>query len=574
MPLLSLAASAAWICDAPKAASAATAAASAVFVSTALCRCRGNDSSLAPSTLAHGQPLCSRGPENVQDDVAGSKPASDAEAKETVFADTRYSSESPSMICSEGPDKAEDSVAVAVAKICNEAMDVDNDAVAAASEVVAHVASMRQMPELLTAKVCVAFDASGSMPLRSRWIALQGDLLWILQMRASDYAGKQARTTDLPRLAEHTVHIQGAKLVSEPTKSGGQITLSGIKSPWVQCLRLQVNGKEAAQKLECALRDAVGRHQLPEALDQALVRATSAPPRRPRCPPQQAPACGGDAESLMEPKPSIACKSPVARVSSLRSSLDAKARPLTPRGSLAATVPLALGSSRQTPDPLVPFGTWAAMPPPPTSSRVSSKQGLSIAGGTTPPRFSTASAMSRSVGSYTSGTSLKVRDPFASAFPYLAQELGTAELQVKQLTELWQKQDARVQARRDAAAAAATASTGRMSPSSRKPASAVGSPGSSASPASHGSTASPAAAKPAAASVGRLAASTTGMPQTDVPDISEVYRVFASPGCPPPSTGLSMRSPLGASHFDAVIRAPSPLMVVPNKGGIDRDSVR
>jgi len=568
MALLSLAASAAWVCDAPTAAAAATAAASAALLGAALCRCPGKSSSTAPSTPRRAQAVYSGASDNVENGAAGLTSALDATATEKAFANALH----PAQSSTGSIVKAEGRVAAVVADGREEAMEANMDAIAAASEVAAHVASMRQTPELLTIKVRIALDGAGSLPLRSQWVALHGDLLWILQMRTSDFAGKNASAIDLPRLAEQTVHIQGAKLLSKLTKSGGQISLSGIKSPGVQCLRLQVDGKEPAQKLEIALRDAVGRHQLPEALGQALVRATSAPPQRPRRTPQQT-APDIEADVRMEVAPLKARESSVAGVSfvpstivpplsgmpghsgasprqgtrsltpqgsSPRSSLDGWARPLTPRSTLAATAPLLGGAYRQTADPLMSFGNWASTAQLPMGSRgLSPRNRFGTAGSAVSPRFSTASSISRaSGGSAASGRSQNFRAPYASHSPYLAQQLTTAELQVKQLTELWQQRDPQMQARRGVVAAAAATSMKSLSRSPSRPASVVGSPGAaSASPASQGAAASAAAAAAAAASAARLAAAAAATAEAEAQEltperlqaraIAEAYRALA-----------------------------------------------
>mmetsp|Transcript_21627 Transcript_21627/g.74276 ORF Transcript_21627/g.74276 Transcript_21627/m.74276 type:complete len:286 (+) Transcript_21627:40-897(+) len=240
MPFAALGYAVAAICSGTAQATSAVAAASAAALGAAVCRCGGGSAS--------------------SEAVAAKEFASEARAPKANVAKAE-------VLKSATPRSA-------VALDYSAFAKAEEEAAAAAREAVAVAAVLLKPPELTREKVQVAIGAKGS--LRSRWVVLNGDLLWLLGSSVSDKLGRDVSAADLPKLADQVVSVTGAKINVEPSKKGGQLTIFGLQSCGIQCARLVVDSQAALAEWDQALRRASGRSELPFALERAISRASSA----------------------------------------------------------------------------------------------------------------------------------------------------------------------------------------------------------------------------------------------------------------------------------------------------------
>lgn len=255
---------------------------------------------------------------------------------------------------------------------------------------------------LLSAKVRLKLDIEGQW--KWRWVALQGDMLFICH---STDGGGSVSPVSLHRLAERAICISGATVTDNGT---GMLRIEGLEAPGPKSIRF-LFGKDVQKQWDDALRSAVSKGGLADALDRAILRAAESPRFAGASPTSQ----GWGQLSPTRPKEDY-----------------------TPYSESVAYA--------QLPAPSLNLGGLAAQ----TTFGVSPRSSLPSASPTRGAR------------------------PSNTSFPQLAHQLNQAEAQARALTELFQQRDAmRRQAlealspRRAAAEAAAATTAAAMAGAAR-----------------------------------------------------------------------------------------------------------
>mmetsp|Transcript_119043 Transcript_119043/g.333495 ORF Transcript_119043/g.333495 Transcript_119043/m.333495 type:complete len:415 (-) Transcript_119043:84-1328(-) len=118
---------------------------------------------------------------------------------------------------------------------------------------------------MTTVKVKVGVDGG---VLRLRWVALQGDVLYLLHAWTTDSTAERSTVADLPRLMERAIHLAAAKATEQP---GACLALDSFRNG-PRSLRLQFAAQEESELWHRLLTEATG---LVEATDRAVERAAS-----------------------------------------------------------------------------------------------------------------------------------------------------------------------------------------------------------------------------------------------------------------------------------------------------------
>merc|ERR1719401_111644 len=128
---------------------------------------------------------------------------------------------------------------------------------------------------MISAKVKLAVDGGAG---KSRWVALHGDLLWVLATWVTDSQAQAATVAELPQLAEKAIHVGHAKVEA----TGFRVAVSAVSAHGPPgYIGITLGSLREAERWARLLEEAAGqKREHHELLDRVLEERAASPQRQ------------------------------------------------------------------------------------------------------------------------------------------------------------------------------------------------------------------------------------------------------------------------------------------------------